>query len=114
MLETHLVLAFFIIGALVGTLIQVYWIRVLMRDAGFYSEFYSVGPHRTHQKFKKDTVVRHTRNVLPFYIFLALVFIILWFMIGIFGLDLAYSLPFLLGLPEGLPIGYYLAEKNCI
>jgi len=111
MLEIPFILMFFVFGAIIGTIAQLYWIRVIVKEAVFYAEFYSVAPHKTHTKFNKKTVSAHTKNVLPFYIFGILVFILLWFILGMFELDFAYSLPFVLGAMEGVPIGYYLADK---
>ena len=111
MLEIPFITMFFIFGAFFGTISQLYWIRVIIREAEFYAHFYSVAPHKTYEKFNRETISTHTKNVLPFYIFGILVFIILWFILGIFNFDLAYSLPFVLGAMEGVPLGYYLANK---
>lgn len=111
-LEIPWITVFFVFGAIVGTMAQLYWIRVLLRNDEFYAKFYEMGPQKTHEKFKREILKPHTKNVLPFYLFGILLFIILVFILGVLGLSHAYALPFVLGALEGVPIGYEIFERR--
>ena len=106
------VIAFFVLGGIVGIIGQLYWIRVLVKEADFYAKFYEMGPEHTRKKMDKRVLVPHTKNVLPFYIFGFLMFVIIVFLINLLRLDFSYSLPFVMGALEGLPFGYWIAERH--
>lgn len=98
-------------GALVGTLTHVYWLRVLLQERRFYKRFYeeeALKPHRFDPEMHK----KHTAILLPFYIYGALMFVVVLFVLGLSGLDFAYVLPIGLGALEGVPISYLLMEKT--
>jgi len=104
------VLVVFALGALVGTITHIYWIRTLVREAEFYKKFYDksvLKPHKNdHGLYKK-----HTMILLPFYAFAAMMFIIIIFVFGIFGIDVHYLLPLMFGALDGIPISYFLMKR---
>jgi hypothetical protein len=111
-LEIPWIIVFFAFGAVVGTIAQLYWIRVILEHDEFYVKFYEIGPQKTHKKFKGEILMPHTKNVLPFYAFGILLFVILVFILGALDLTYAYALPFVLGALEGVPIGYEIFESR--
>lgn len=104
-------LGVFAFGVLVGTITHIYWLRVLLRERRFYKKFYeesALKPHKVDVEMHK----KHTRILLPFYIFSVLVFIIILFVLGLSNLDFSYILPLGFGALEGVPISYYLLERG--
>ncbi len=103
----------FAFGLLVGTVAHKYWLETLLREREFYLKFYNesvLKPHRIDRELSK----KHTLIVLPFYIFSILLFIIVVFVFGIFGLDFSYALPFVLGAMEGVPVSYFLMKEGIL
>jgi len=101
----------FLFGLLVGTTAHTYWLRTLLKERTFYLKFYNesaLKPRSMNRELNK----KHTRILLPFYAFSILLFIIVLFVFGIFGLDFTYALPFLLGAMEGVPISYFLMREG--
>lgn len=101
----------FAFGLLIGTITHIYWLRVLLRERVFYKRFYEESATKPH-KNDKELHKKHTRILLPFYIFGFLMFIIILFVFGIFQLDFEYALPLMLGALEGIPISYCLMERG--
>ena len=96
----------FFFGAIVGTITHIYWLRVLLKEREFYLRFYNESALKPG-RFDKEMNKKHTKILLPFYIFGVLIFLIVLFVFGIFGLDFVYALPFVLGAMEGVPLSYY-------
>jgi len=86
------ILLVFGLGIVVGTFTHTYWIRVLLKEQKFYKKFYEQNAVQPN-KFDKELNIKHTRILLPFYIFGILIFILVLFVFGIFDLSLAYLLP---------------------
>lgn len=103
----------FAFGAVVGTITHMYWLLVLTKETKFYKKFYDesvLKPHKNSIELQK----KHTKILLPFYVFGALIFVILVFVFGIFDLSFAYSLPFILGAMQGVPISYHLMLRGIL
>ncbi len=103
----------FAFGLLVGMVTHVYWLRTLLREREFYLRFYEESALKPH-KLSGELGRRHTRMLLPFYAFSALMFVIVLFVFGIFGLEFFYALPFVLGAMEGVPASYFLMEEGLV
>ncbi len=103
----------FAFGAIIGTISHMYWLLVLTREKEFYKRFYS---ETSLKPFKnpRDLQKKHTKILLPFYVFGALMLVILIFVFGIFDLTFAYSLPFILGAMQGVPISYHLMLRGIL
>lgn len=105
------ILGVFAFGLLVGTFINIYWIRTLVRERAFYKEFYEtqvMKPLKNDPKMLK----RHAMIQLPFYAMGIMMLIIVVFVFGILNLDFNYALPFILGAMEGVPVSYYLLSRG--
>ena len=98
-------------GLALGTFTHIYWIRVLLKEREFYQRFYAESVAKPH-KNDRDMHKKHTRILLPFYLFSALMFIIVIILFAVFGLDFEYFLPLMLGALEGVPLSYYLIESG--
>jgi len=104
-------LGVFTFGLLVGTFINIYWIRTLVKERRFYKEFYEthvMKPHKNDAKMLK----RHAMIQLPFYAMGIMMLIIVVFVFGIFSLDFNYALPFILGAMQGIPLSYWLLSRG--
>jgi hypothetical protein len=107
------VLTVFVLGIVIGTFTHVYWIRTLLKEKEFYSEFYEKNALKPH-KLNKDLNIRHTKIVLPFYLLGFLMFVICVFVLGLLDIGPHYFLPLALGALEGVPISYLLVERGII
>lgn len=101
----------FLFGLLIGTVAHTYWLLVLLHEHEFYKRFYEQNVLKP-TKFDKELNLKHTKISLPFYLFGFLVFIIVVFVFGIFGVNQNYLLPLVLGAFDGVPLSYYLMHKR--
>ena len=101
----------FALGLLIGTITHIYWIRVLLKEREFYRKFYDTHALKPMSN-NKEIHKKHTRLLLPFYVMGILMFMIILFVFGYFGLSFQYALPLILGAMEGIPISYYLMVKG--
>ncbi len=86
---------------------------MLLREREFYKDFYEksvLKPHRVEVEMQK----RHTKNLIPFYVFGTLVFFLVLFIFGIFQIGFPYLLPLIFGAMEGQPLSYLLIERGII
>lgn len=112
-LEITRILFVFAIGLLMGTVTHIYWLRALMRDYDFYGKFYNesaMKPHRNDMKLYK----KHTKVLLPFYIFSVLAFIVVLYVLRSLALDFNYLLPLAFGALDGVPLSYYLMRRGIV
>lgn len=103
----------FAFGAAIGTITHTYWLGVLIREQEFYKRFYAETALKP-LKNPMDLQKKHTKILIPFYIFGALMFVILVFIFGVFDLSFAYALPFILGAMQGVPISYHLVLRGVL
>jgi hypothetical protein len=83
----------------------------LLKEREFYTKFYDENAAKPY-KLNKELNKKHTKILLPFYLFSILIFIIILFVFGLLGIESTYLLPLALGALEGVPLSYYLLEKG--
>lgn len=112
-LDILVIIPVFIFGLLVGTFTHTYWLEVLLHEQEFYKRYYDENAYKPH-KLDSEINLRHTKNLVPFYVFGILIFPLVLFIFGLFGVGLEYLISFTLGAFDGIPLSYMLFEKNIL
>jgi len=103
----------FAFGLAIGTITHIYWLNVLGKEADFYKKFYAQNALKPLSN-NKEIAKKHTKIMLPFYLFSILMFLIVIFVFGILGLEFSYALPLMLGAMEGVPVSYFLMKRGLV
>jgi hypothetical protein len=101
----------FLFGLGVGTFINIYWLRTSMRELEFYKRYYS---ETVMKPLKNDMELykKHMAIILPFWAMAVLMLVIVAYVFAVFGLDMRYLLPLMLGVFDGMPISWLLMVKG--